>query len=267
MVHDAIARVIEARGFNAATDLFGGMGAAIGIIGLWFIFDIIIVLFNLTSRSGCGGCSDENLDGGWVPFWGPLNWVLRTPCDQPESITDGTCPNSLGRWSSYAGSTNDKTSGKEQKNQFLCADEVTKVWKDAVERNIVSGYNAIQLVAYVIVPTITVMGILYGLLSTSMDKAEWTFWIMIATIMITGVTSIAYDTDISTIPSQENPLKYVTSKLNLGVADELEYSFISRKQNGDECLIKGTVLGVDAVHPENQPASYSGECSEGDVPL
>ena len=121
-----------------------------------------------------------------------------------------------------------------------------------------------QLLAYVIVPTITVLGIAYGLLATNMNKSEWTFWIMIATIMAAGVTSIAYDTDVAALPTQQNPLESVTSNLKLGTADELEFSFISRKQDGDECLIKGTVYGEAATKVAGEPITYSGECVKKD---
>ena len=57
---------------------------------------------------------------------------------------------------------------------------------------------------------------MYGLLATTtMNKGEWTFWIMIATIIFTSLSSITYNTDTSLIPTHENPLEYVTSKLKL----------------------------------------------------
>ena len=218
------------------------------IIGTLFFFDFIFLFINLTKRSGPGGCSDNNL-GGWYTI-GPLTMYLKNDCESSK----GKCDN-LGKWKKYA-------TNKDAKK--LCSNEIDKVWKDAVEQNIVDGYNMTQLLAYVIVPTITVLGIAYGLLATNMNKSEWTFWIMIATIMATGVTSIAYDTDVAALPTQQNPLESVTSNLKLGTADELEFSFISRKQDGDECLIKGTVYGEAATKVAGEPITYSGDCVKKD---
>jgi len=218
------------------------------IIGFLFLIDIIGLFYNLTHNSGPGGCSYED-DGGWTTF-GLLNMWLKSPCKSPsDKCTD------LGSWGKY---TDRKNDGK--KVTSLCSSELNKVWGDASSRNIVKGYNMTQLLAYVIVPTMTVLGIGYGFLATNMNKSEWTFWIMIATIIATGVTSIAYDTDISVLPTQQNSLEYISSKLDLGTADELDFSFISRKQDGDECLIKGTVYGPSASKLDSEPISYSGEC-------
>jgi hypothetical protein len=222
------------------------------IIILLFFIDVIILAINLTKRSGPGGCSDEENTDGWIPG-GILNWILREGCDPS---TPGKCGD-LGRWKKYA----------KTESGSLCASDVDKVWKDAIAQNIVKGYNGTQLLAYIIVPTVTVLGIIYGFLATNMNKAEWTFWIMIATIMATGITSITYDTDLSVLPTQGNPLEYVTSKLKLGTADELDFSFISRKDDGDECLIKGTVYGASAETISTEPITYSGECQQSDVPF
>jgi len=224
------------------------------IITLLFLIDVTILAINLTKRSGPGGCSDDENTDGWITG-GILSMLLKEPCD-PSII--GKCGD-LGRWKKYAKTDPTKNS--------LCAIDVDKVWNDAIEQNIVPGYDSTQLLAYVIVPTVTVLGIIYGFLSTNMNKAEWTFWIMIATIMATGITSITYDSDLSVLPTQGNPLEYVTSKLKLGTADELDFSFISRKGDGDECLIKGTVYGPSAETISNEPISYSGECQQSDVPF
>ena len=225
------------------------------IIGIIMFFDIVILFVNLTKRSGPGGCSDIN-SGGWITFPGPLNLSLKQNCTPSGSDTKAKCGD-LGRWKHYT----DKT------DRGLCGDEIDKVWKDAIEQNVVKGYNTTQLLAYVIVPTITILGIIYGFLAMNMNKSEWTFWIMIATIMATGITSIAYDTDIAVLPTQQNPLEYISSKLKLGTADELEFSFISKKQDGDECLIKGTAYGATAAITDTEPISYTGDCNESDVPF
>lgn len=224
------------------------------IVGAYILLDLLVSIVNIAKNTGPGGCADDS----WFSI-GLISWFLKEPCD------DGPKKNScsdLGRWKKYAAKDKD---GKLLNH--LCHNQINKVYEDAVAHNIVKGYNSTQLIAYVIVPTITVLSILYGLLSTTMNKGEWTFWIIIATLIYAGVSSISYDTESSIIPSQENPLEYVTSKLKLDTADELEYSFISRKQDGGECLIKGTVVGAGAITPPDQPTSYSGDCTASDVPL
>ena len=222
------------------------------ILGLYLLFDLIVLFYNITKRSGPGGCSKA--DKGWI-IVGPLTLYLKKKCDLGGGCT------SLGTWEKYK--TNKNTDSKNPKNA-LCASEINKVWEDASTRNIVQGYNMTELLAYVIVPTVTILGILYGFILTNMNKGEWTFWLMIATIIATGLTSIAYDTDIKSLPTQQNPLEYITSKLDLDTTDELEISLISRKQNGDECLISGTVIGPTALRSESEPLSYSGECKSKD---
>jgi hypothetical protein len=228
-------------------------GVGIGV-GVYIGIDLLVLLFNITRNSGVGGCAEAD----WISTPFLICSLLKNECEEGSDTAD--CSD-LGRWKKYAS----KKNGKDL--PYLCHDQVNKVYEDAVAHNIVMGFNATQLIAYVIVPTITILSILYGLLSTTMNKGEWTFWILIATVIFTGLTSISYNTDASIIPTHENPLEYVTSKLNLGVADELDYSFISRKQSGEECLIKGTVVGAGAITPPDQPPSYSGTCSQSDVPF
>jgi len=233
-------------------ELSGWRLTAMGLIIFWVFMDIIILLINIAKRSGPGGCNDiGRVDGGWIWYPGIINRYLDDPC---VGGTTGDCTD-LGKWKKYSIRKDAKA---------LCASEVDKVWKEAIEKNVVSGYNVTELLAYVIVPTITLLGIVYGFLSTNMNKSEWTFWIMIATIMATGITSITYDTDLSILPTDQNPLELVTSKLSLGTADELEFSFISRKQDGDECLIKGTVYGETAAKVDGEPVTYTGDCTSKD---
>ena len=59
------------------------------IIGILMFFDIVILLVNLTKRSGPGGCSDIN-SGGWITFPGPLNLSLKQDCEKSSSDTKGT---------------------------------------------------------------------------------------------------------------------------------------------------------------------------------
>ena len=168
-------------------------------MGVYFGLDLLMTLYNITNHTGPGGCAEED----WHTI-GLLSWYLKQACD--EGSSDDDCSD-LGRWRKYAS----KKDGKPLTH--LCHDQINKVYEDAVEHHIVKGYNNTQLIAYIIVPAITVLGIMYGLLATTtMNKGEWTFWIMIATIIFTSLSSITYNTDTSLIPTHENPLEYVTSK-------------------------------------------------------
>jgi len=222
------------------------------VIGAYLGIDLIFLIINLVKRSGPGGCSDDTI-GGWFAYPGPLNLFAIEECDAGSA--PGDC-NELGRWKKYARS--------DPKKGHLCHSDINILWKDIVEQNIVKGYNTTELIAYIIVPTVTILALSYGVLAKNMNKSEWTFWIMIATIIVTGISSVTYNTDIATLPTQENSLEYVTSKLGLEKSDELEFSFVSRKQDGDQCMINGTVYGPSAAKLDSEPLTYTGECATKD---
>jgi hypothetical protein len=226
------------------------------LIIIWLVVDFIILIINGAVNKGLD-CAKE----GWIPA-GPMNWILKGDDCVTASTSKGMCGD-LGRWKIYKKDTVD---GDSTNSDSLCRGEIDSLYKDLVENNIIGGYNPMELIAYVIVPFVTILCIIWGLISTRLNKAEWTFWILIATIIFTSLTSLSYDSDISILPDQPSPLTYITDKLNFGAADELKYSFVSRKQNGDECFVEGTILG-GGVHPENQPPSYSGTCNEKSLPL
>jgi len=150
---------------------------------------------------------------------------------------------------------------------YLCVDEIDTLVKSVKSDNVMGGYNVTQLLAYIIVPFMTCIGIIYALVFTRPSYAEWIFWILLATLIYTGLTSIAYSTDVDIIPEQQpRPLNYIIDKFDMQSSDELKYSFIARKQDGKECFIEGTMLG-GGTHPENQPPTYSGDCNSENLPL
>ena len=222
---------------------------------IWLLVDFIILIINIAVNKGLD-CAKE----GWIPA-GPLNWILKDDDCTTDTVDNDSCGD-LGRWKMYKKDTKGESGHKDS----LCRDEIDSLYNDIIEHNMVGGYNPMELMAYVIVPFTTVLCIVWGLISTRLNKAEWTFWIIIATIIFTSLTSLTYDSDIGILPDQPSPLTYITDKLNFGVADELNYTFISRKQNGDECSVEGTILG-GGVHPEDQPPTYSGTCDEKTLPL
>jgi len=224
------------------------------VVLAWFIIDpVILTIINLLFHRGGGGCSK---DTWWsLSVLTPINsYMLR---DVTCGASDSSCKD-LGRWKTY------KT--RNNNNNYLCSDEIDGLYKDIVENNVVGGYNLTELLAYVWIPSMVVAGIGWGLISTTLSKAEWTFWILIATVIFTSIRSLSYDSDLSILPEQSSPLSYVSDKLELEGTDELKYSFIARKQDGKECFVEGTMLGGGVV-PENQPPSYSGYCTAETLPL
>jgi len=208
-----------------------------------------------------GTCIDDDISA-----WGPWSYLYTSSldtCSDPSSSKTADpdkCPEPLGKYSDYA--KNDSTKTKE----CLCKSEIDDLVKNKVDDSVIAGYNATQLIAWRIVPFMTVIGIIYAFIFTRTSSAEWIFWIIIATVIFTGLTSIAYTTEIPVLPENTAPLSYITDKLNMGATDELKYSFIARKVDGSECFVEGTMLGGGS-HPENQPPIYTGDCTSASLPM
>jgi hypothetical protein len=232
-----------------------GIGSYVGIfVFILLIIDSIILLYNYIRYYNPSGCIKQ----GWVSF---VFWTRILKTDYCiESTNADTCPD-LGRWKKYK--LNDTDS--KHKNS-LCKSEIDGLYKHTVEQNIVGGYNNMELISYVIVPTVGVLSIIWGLISTRTNKSEWTFWILIATTIITSLTSIAYDSDLSILPTKSSPLSYITDKLNFEEGDQLKYTFMAKKQNGKDCFIEGNILTGDDS-PDFLPPTYTGDCNESSVPL
>ena len=114
----------------------------------------------------------------------------------------------------------------------------------------------------------------FWLLSTQASKAEWTFWLVLITLVYTGLTTLIKETaDIDIAgPSETSCLTYITDNLGFTTGDELQYNFMARKQDGKNCMIEGTFLGSTdgGIEPEDQPAIYRGDisnCSSSNLPL
>tara|TARA_Y100000768_G_scaffold86409_1_gene61899 strand:+ start:1626 stop:2339 length:714 start_codon:yes stop_codon:yes gene_type:complete len=228
----------------------------LGITLIWLIIDFFVWCLYVTKQTGeQGACYLKD----WVSI-GPITGLSKPDKECTYDSTSSDCSKGLGRWAKYK-------IGKDDKHpNSLCKREIDNLYKENIEGNIVAGYNAQEIIGYIIVPFITVICIILGIISTSASKAEWTFWIMIATIIFTSVRSIAYDSDLNILPEESSPLAYIIDKLNLSGTDELKYSFIARKQDGGECFVEGTLLGA-GITPENQPPVYSGFCTAETLPL
>ena len=112
----------------------------------------------------------------------------------------------------------------------------------------------------------TVIGIMYAFIFTRLSRAEWIFWFLIATVIFTGLTSIAYTTELPVLPESSAPLSYIINKLSMGATDELQYSFMARKGNGDECMVEGKMYGA-GEHSKGNPPIYSGTCTAETLPM
>ena len=238
------------------------VGFYIGIVILaWLLFDIIIFIVNGLNNTGPGGCATDN----WITLsiLTPINSFLvdKDKCsDTDDNDNDGYCKDLGPQWRAY------KVNNDDGHKNSLCKNEIDRLYKDIVNNNIVAGYNSTELLAYIIVPFVTISGIIWGLISTRLSKGEWTFWILIATLIFTSISSIAYDSDLSIAPETTSPLTYITDKLNMSGTDELKYSFIARKNDGQECLVDGVMFG-SGITPEGNKPQYSGFCDSSSLPL
>ena len=238
-----------------------GWKTGVGIVILtWLSIDFFVLVYDIFKQTGLKGCKMD-----WT-YVGPFSWGFEPDekCTSvPKSDTSDPkagCTSGLGIYKDYA-----KQTFSSEKN-CLCPGEVHSVIEETLSNNKLGGYNFTQLLAYVIVPFMTTMGIIYALIFTRPSYAEWIFWIIIATIIYTGLTSISYTSEIPILPEQRAPLSYITDKLNMSGADELKYSFMAMKQDGSECFVDGIILG-GGTHPENQPPTYSGECTASTLPM
>tara|TARA_Y100000389_G_scaffold43498_1_gene38130 strand:+ start:472 stop:1167 length:696 start_codon:yes stop_codon:yes gene_type:complete len=223
----------------------------ISLIGVYFLLDLTVLILDLSRNQSCA--SDN-----WMTI-GPLSGFLKGK-DCESSNED--CKD-LGPFKKYK----TLTSEDNKYENMLCKKELVDLQNDIISDNIIGGYNASELIPYVILPCVITLCFMWYIISRQVNSgAEFTFWILIATVIWTSFRSLAFDSDLAIIPEESSPLTYITDKLKFGIADELKYSFISRKQNGEECFVDGVVLG-GGVSPENQPPTYSGDCDEKTLPL
>lgn len=224
-------------------------------IFLLMIDIVFITPYNIVNYWGPGGCTTK----AWLSLsiFTPISSQLQNDCPAKaaDEIADGKCKNLGTRWSKYA--TDD----------ILCGGAAEQIYQDALDTNVVAGYTASEILAYIIVPTLTGLGIMYGIIFSRNAFSEWIFWLLIATLLYTGLTTIASKTDIAIVPPTESsPLAYITDKLNFQGADELQYSFMARKADGTQCLVEGTMTGA-GIHSSEGTPNYTGDCNEETLPL
>lgn len=234
------------------------------IVLFYLAFDTFLYIINGIFNKGPGGCSTR----GW--FSGIF--FLNNKYKPPRCLTDELDEDrlySVGRYRQYALKKSDGTY-----NNCLYEAEIDNVVDDIKENLFVEGFTVVELFAYIIIPIVTLLSIGYWVLSNHSSRAEWTFWLMVLTIIYTGLTTLVKETadiDINP-PSQTSCLTYVGDSLGFTTGDELQYTFMARKQDGSSCMIEGTFLGTPdgGIEPEDQPSVYRGDapkCSAEELPL
>jgi hypothetical protein len=231
---------------------------------IYMAVDTIVFLINGSVNTGPGGCATED----WVSGIFYLNSSKKPPQCEDDTMGEGRTY-STGKWRAYALKNEDG-----DYNNCLYESQIDTLVDDIKNDYFVEGYTISELFAYIIIPVVTVESIGFWLISSRASKAEWTFWILIITLIYTGLTTLVKETadiDIDP-PSQTSCLTYVTDKLGFTTGDELQYTFMGRKQDGTSCMIDGTFLGTPdgGIEPEDQPAIYRGDtpnCSSEELPL
>lgn len=167
-----------------------------------------------------------------------------------------SCKNGLSEYSKYDNGN----------KGFLCSKDIDELKKDILSDDLVTKYPWTEYIPSV-VGFVGVLVILYLILMSSTETpADYIFWIVILSLIYTTIVTITYKTDANIVPRDSyNPLTYITDKLNFQSGDELKYSFLARKPDG-ECIIEGTIL-AGGIESSSDPATYSGTCTKETVPL
>ena len=225
------------------------------LILIYIALDTIMFLVNGQMHTGNGGCATSD----WIEGPFILN-TTKKPAQCSENVDSGV-GNTIGKWRSYAMKDKD---GKIL--PYLYEAQVDSVVADVKKNEFIQGFTPVELLAYIIVPVITIESVGFWLLSTRASKAEWTFWILVITVIYTGLTTLVKETaDIDILPmaGSTSCLSHITDKLGFNTGDELQYTFMARKQDGSNCMVEGTYLGTPdgGIESENQPTIYRGDAT------
>ena len=230
------------------------------LILFYMTMDLLIFFINILVNTGDGGCGTEDWFSSGLIINNVNNPFDTKPCDKGAGSSKKT---NIGRWKSYLA----------EDNKCLYEAQINTLVSDIKNNYKIDGYTTVELLAYIIIPTITFIAIGYWVISTRASKAEWTFWILIITLIYTGLTTVVQETSgIDLVPSQPSCLDHVTSSLGFNTGDELTYSFMARKEDGTKCFIEGTYLGTPegGVESPTNPPVYNGDsngCSSDALPL
>ena len=115
-----------------------------------------------------------------------------------------------------------------------------------------------ELITYVIFPTVTGLGIMYAFIMSFNSKAEWIFWLVVAWTIFTTLMFMKDTIGVQLLPDDKGaPFEIMADTLNLDDDATLDYSFISRKRDGTQCLITGKMNGETITKHKEQ-----GDCGE-----
>ena len=211
------------------------------LVTIYFTFDLMVLGVNYVKSEG-------NTNYKWLkgPFL--INNIVHEEKTPPSETTG----KDLGQYTEYAGSKG-----------FLNEVDVRRIIRDYDKNEAITGYTALQLLAYAIVPLITFLSIAWWGISTRASKAEWTFWILFATVIVTSVrTAVSTATGTQIIPESKPPLEELAGKLGITAGDEFKYNFIARKGDGGaECMVEGEWPITDKSMPTFRGGSGWAECS------
>ena len=127
------------------------------LIGFWIVCDLFVWMMDVRYNTGeLGNCSlPEWKTIGIISYFAKPDKVCSyNPDDKDE------CKKSLGKWARY------KLGNNAENKNSLCKREIDLLYKENIENNVVAGYNAVELLSYVIVPFVTVICIILGIIST-----------------------------------------------------------------------------------------------------
>jgi hypothetical protein len=228
----------------------------------YIVLEVIFILFNAFSKD----CTT-----GYMRIL-PINMLIYDEKGKGKCSETSTEGSVLNKYRKYA------TEGSD----CLYDVQIDRAVNDIKKDEIVEGYTAGQLLGYVIVPLLTVLSLMYWGVTTRSNKAEWTFWILISSLLVSGLTSAIYQSDVilessAQSGSSSSPLSYITNKLELGPADVLNYRFVAQKQDDSSCTIEGSILGM-GTSPEGLDPMYTpyegpnsvnsmAKCSASELPL
>ena len=157
----------------------------LGYLLLFYILlDTILYIINISINTGPGGCASSD----WFSGMFYLN-ISKKPIECEVNQFDDDAVNTTGKWREYAARTSDG-----ELKQCLYERDIDRLVQDIKTNYVVEGYTAVELFAYIIIPVITIESLGFWLLSTRASKAEWTFWIMVVTIIYTGLTTLVKET-------------------------------------------------------------------------
>ena len=148
--------------------------------------------------------------------WG-VWYIFTNLMNKASNMYTPTPGGELGEYTKY---------GKEGK---INEAGIREIILDHDKNEVIVGYTPLELLAYAIVPLVTFLSIAWWGISTRASKSEWTFWIIIGTLIYTtGRTLVATTGDDSQIiPGTKPPIDAIATKLGIVPGDELKYNFVA----------------------------------------